>query len=85
MSIENLDNAGKTKLKQFMDDGLHVLQEITDLRDSLKDTAKGLAEELDVKPAVLNKALRAAFKSSLEDQKEELDQVESVLINTGRA
>ncbi len=85
MSLDTLSNADKTKLQQFMDQGLNVLQEITDLRDGLKDTAKNLAEELGTKPAVLNKALRAAFKSTLEDQKEELDQVESVLISTGRA
>jgi hypothetical protein len=85
MSLDTLSNADKTKLQQFMDQGLNVLQEITDLRDGLKDTAKNLAEELGTKPAVLNKALRAAFKSTLEDQKEELDAVESVLISTGRA
>lgn len=85
MSLETLSNADQTKLKQFMDQGLSVLQEVADLRDGLKDTAKNLADELCVKPAVLNKALRAAFKSSLEDQKDELDQVESVLIQTGRA
>jgi hypothetical protein len=85
MSLENLDNNGMTKLKQFMDQGLAVLQEMADLRDGLRDTAKNLAEELDVKPKVLNNALRAAFKSTLEDQKEDLDQVETVLIHTGRA
>lgn len=85
MSLDALNNTDKTKLKQFMDQGLNVLQEMADLRDGLKDTAKNLADELGVKPAVLNKALRTAFKSSLENQKEEMDQVESVLINTGRA
>jgi hypothetical protein len=85
MALDALNNHDKTKLVQFMDDGLKVLQEIADLRDSLKDTAKALAEELGVKPKVLNNALRAAFRSTLEEQKEDLDQVESVLINTGRA
>lgn len=85
MALDALNNHDKTKLNQFMDQGLAVLQEIADLRDGLRDTAKNLAEELGVKPKVLNNALRAAFKSTLEDQKEELDQVESVLVNTGRA
>jgi hypothetical protein len=85
MSLENISTTDKTKLKQFMDQGLSVLQEIADLRDGLRDTAKNLAEELDVKPKVLNSALRAAFKSTLEEQKEDLDQVENVLIQTGRA
>lgn len=85
MSLDNISNNDQTRLKQFMDQGLNVLQEIADLRDGLKDTAKNLAEELGVKPAVLNKSLRAAFKSTLEDQKEELDQVETVLVTTGRA
>ncbi len=85
MSLATPNNSDKVKLDQFMNDGLKVLQEIADLRDGLKDTAKALAEELDVKPAVLNKALRTAFKSSMEDQKEELDQVETILVTTGRA
>ena len=85
MALDALNNHDKAKLNDFMTQGLAVMQEIADLRDGLKDTAKNLAEELGVKPAVLNKALRTAFKSSLEDQKEEMDQVESVLVNTGRA
>jgi DNA-binding SARP family transcriptional activator len=85
MSLDQLSNTDSQKLKDFMTQGLSVLQDIADLRDGLKDTAKNLAEELGVKPAVLNKALTTAFKSSLEDQKEVMDQVESVLISTGRA
>lgn len=85
MSLSTPTNDDKIKLDRFMDDGLKVLQEIADLRGGLKDTAKALAEELGVKPSVLNKALSTAFKSSMEDQKEELDQVENILVTTGRA
>jgi hypothetical protein len=83
--MQPLDNHGKAKLKQFMDNGINVLQEMDDLRESLKDLTKNVADELDVKPKMLGKALRAAYKQTLADQKDELDEVESVLIETGRA
>lgn len=85
MSLENLSQEDQRKLKEFMDSGISVLQEIDDLKTGLRDTAKGLAEQWDIKPSVLTKALSTAFKSTLEKQKEEMDDVESVLVYTGRA
>lgn len=84
MSLDTLSDSEKTKLKNLVDQGLKVLQEISDLQEGLKDTVKNVAEELDIKPAILNKALKAAFKASIDDDKEQVDTIEEILVVTGR-
>lgn len=83
-----LDSIGpeeKKKLEQFIAGALQVFQECADLNGGLKDTAKSLAEEFAVKPAVLMKAARTVFKSSLADDKDKQDTVEEILTITGHA
>ena len=86
MALENqtLTTNDKVRLNQFMDAGMKTFQEIQDLRDGLKDTAKTIAEELDIKPAILMKALRLAFKATLEEEKEAFSDAEEILEVTGR-
>jgi hypothetical protein len=84
--LESIGPDDKKKLDAFIAAGLRVSQEIVDLRDGLKDTAKSLAEELGLeKPAVLLKAVRTAFKSSLEADKTQQDTIEDILTITGHA
>ena len=84
-----LDSVGpdqKRQLDEFILAGLRTLQEIADLRDGLKETAKTLAEQLGLeKPALLIKAVRTAFKSSLEDDKVVQETIEDILTITGHA
>jgi len=53
----------KIKLTQLFNEGMAVLQEVEDLNAGLSDTIKAVAEELEVKPAVLKKALKTAQKA----------------------
>jgi hypothetical protein len=46
------------KLKQIITEGMHITEEVNVLKEGLKDTVAAIAEELDVKPAILNKAIR---------------------------
>lgn len=85
MSLDNLSAADQKKLTEFIDQGVATLQEIKDRRESLRDLAKDLAEQWDVKPSVLTKAASAAFKESLQASKDEIDQVEAVLQYANRA
>jgi hypothetical protein len=73
----------RKKFETFMQAGLHVLQEIDDLKGGLKDTTKALAEEYGLVPRKLSTALRTAFKNSFADKKEEMDVVEEILHLTG--
>lgn len=84
MSIESLSSADNAKLRHVLEEGIRVTQTIEDLRGGLKDTIKAVGEELDIKPAVLNKAIRAAYKSNIDDDKDQVSEVENILILTGR-
>ena len=84
MSIESLSSEDNAKLRHVLEEGIRVTQTIEDLRGGLKDTVKAVAEELDVKPAVLQKAIRAAYKSNIDDDKEQVEEVENILVLTGR-
>jgi hypothetical protein len=74
----------KAKIKNMIEVGIRTTQEIQDLKEGLKETVKELADELDIKPAVLNKAIRVAFKSSVSTLQEEVDTVEEILHAAGR-
>ena len=74
----------KLKLVQVVDEGVKVLQEVQDLKESLKDTVGAVAEELDIKASVINKAIRIAYKKNLGEQKNNLSEVEDLLASIGR-
>lgn len=75
----------KKKLDETIRTGLSQLQQIEDIRESLGDLTKKVAEELGIKPKALNMAIRYAFKSQLADKKDELSTVEDILDVTGFA
>lgn len=84
MSLENISSEEKAKLKQLVDEGCSVLQEVDDLKGGLRDTVKAIAEELDIKPSVLNKAISIAHKARLQEAKSDFEDVETVLETVGR-
>lgn len=73
----------KVRLKQLITEGVRVKQEVQDLGEGLRETVKAIAEELEIKPAVLNKAITAAFKGDYADRVDELDIIESILHAAG--
>ena len=73
------------KLKAFINEALSTFQEVEDRKGALSDLGKVLAEELGIKPALLMRAARAAYKQSLEDDKEAFDTIEEILVAVGRA
>lgn len=74
----------KAKLISVIDQGSQVLQEIDDLKGGLKDTIKSIAEELDIKPSLLTKAINIAHKRSWTQASEEYDELETILVTTGK-
>ena len=52
----------KAKLERLVNEGATVMQEVEDLTQGLKETVKAIAEELDIKPALINKAIKVAHK-----------------------
>ena len=76
--------AEKTKLVSLINEGVKIHQEVEDLKEGLKDTVNAIAEELEIKPAVLNKAIRTAFKHDLDDQLADFSELEAVLEVVGK-
>ena len=84
MSVNNLSSDDKTKLTQLVGEGMQVLQEVDDLKGGLRDTIKSIADEMDIKPSVLNKAISLAHKAKLSEARQEFEDVEQVLTTVGK-
>jgi len=85
MSKNVLTPEDTKKLKRVIDEGLKITQEIDDLKGGFKDVVKAVADELQLKPASINKAIKAAYKASLEADKDAMNEVEEILAAVGRA
>lgn len=78
-------NADQTKkLTQVINEGMQVLMEIETLTGGLNDTVKAIAEELDVKPNVLKKAIRLAHKSEFGREQQDHELLEEILVTVGK-
>ena len=75
----------QAKIKQIVAEGITVLQEIQDLTDGLNDTIKAVAEELEVKPSVIKKAIRIAQKDQWDQVFREFDDLETIVDISGHA
>lgn len=69
----------KTKLEKLINEGSTVLREIEDLQEGLKETVKAVAEELNIKPSIINKAIKIAHKDNWKVHEEEWDEIEMIL------
>jgi transposase-like protein len=74
----------KAKLNQIMNEGMAVMQEVEDLTAGLNDTIKAVAEELEVKPSVLKKAIKIAQKSKLGETNAEHEELNDILETVGK-
>ena len=88
MSLDSLTPDDQTKIKQTVDAGIQVLREIDTLREDMKTYVDGLAEELDVKPTTIRKAIKLAYKNEKEDAvsqaQQEMTDVEVLLQAAGK-
>ena len=74
----------KTKLTQLINEGCAVMHEIETLQGGLTDTIKAVAEELNVKPALINKAIKIAHKGNWNDVYSDFDDLETILVTVGK-
>ena len=73
----------KAKLERLVKEGVTVLQEIEDLSTGLKETIKAVAEELDVKPSLITKAIKIALKRDWEKHADAFDDLETLVTTVG--
>jgi transposase-like protein len=74
----------KIKLTQLINEGMRVMQEVEDLNAGLSDTVKAIAEELEIKPGVLKKAIRIAHKAKLGENNRDNDELNTILETVGK-
>ena len=84
MPIRSFNDSEIKKLTQLMNEGIQVTGEVEALREGLKDTVKAISEEMDMKPATLNKAIRIAYKNEFAQVQDSFSAVEEVLQAVGR-
>ena len=84
MPLRTFNPSEIAKLKQLMNEGIQVTGEVEALREGLKDTVKAIREEMDMKPATLNKAIRIAYKNEFAQVQDSFSAVEEVLQAVGR-
>jgi transposase-like protein len=73
----------KAKLERLVKEGVTVLQEVEDLQLGLKETVKAIAEELDVKPALINKAIKIAKNRDWERVADAHEDLETLIATIG--
>jgi len=74
----------KQKLERLVNEGVTVLQEIEDLQAGLKDTVKAVAEELNIKPSLINKAIKVAQKGDWDKHQDEFEDLETLVVTVGK-
>ena len=74
----------KMKLTQLVNEGMQVMMEIDTLNGGLSDTIKAVAEEMELKPSVLKKAIRVAHKMELGKTQQEQEMLENILTTVGK-
>ena len=77
--MNTLNTDEQAKVKHVIESGIKVKQEVKDLSEGLRDTVKAVAEELEIKPALLTKAISVAFRESLDAEKQDIEELEELL------
>jgi hypothetical protein len=67
------------KLQKLIQEGSTVLRELEDLSEGLRETVKSVAEELQIKPSIINKAIKIAHKGDWKAYEEEWEELEGIL------
>jgi transposase-like protein len=84
MDNRNFSAEQKLKLTQIINEGMQVMHEIETLNGGLSDTIKAVAEELDIKPNILKKAIRIAHKAEFGKEQQDHSLLENILTTVGK-
>jgi transposase-like protein len=84
MTTRNFNPEEKAKLKQLISESSTVMTEVETLTEGLNDTIKHIAEEMELKPSLLKRAIKMAQKRDFDKAREDLDMIESILNSTDK-
>lgn len=74
----------KAKLERLVNEGVQIQYEIESLQEGLKETVQAVAKELDIKPALINKAIKIAHKGNWNDVYSDFDDLETLIVTVGK-
>lgn len=66
------------RLKQLVKDGVQIMQECEDLKQGLSETVKAVADELEVKPAIVNRLIKDIQKNKMNDRRDDHETLEEL-------
>jgi len=72
------------RLKKLIQEGDQVLHEVDALSTGLRETVKAIAEEMDIKPSILMKAVKVAHKAKFTDERDNFDELETIVEVVGK-
>ena len=81
---KNFSSEQKLKLTQIINEGMQIMHEIETLNGGLSDTIKAVAEELEIKPNILKKAIRIAHKAEFGKEQQDHELLETILTTVGK-
>jgi len=84
MASRMFSSEQKSKLSQLFTESIAVMQEVEDLSAGLSDTIKAVAEEMEIKPGLLKKAIKIAQKSRFTEANADHETVTDLLETVGR-
>jgi len=90
MGIGVLSDEDRSKLKELINQGVQVTNDIKILKEGLSETIASVSEEMEIPKNLITKAIKVAVKmgenrDELEEGREELDAVEEILMAIGKA
>ena len=72
------------RLKKLVQEGDQVLHEVDALNKGLRETVKAISEEMELKPGILMKAIKVAHKAKFTDERDNFDELETILEVVGK-
>jgi hypothetical protein len=84
MSDRAFSTEQKAKLTQIINEGMQVMHEVETLNAGLSDTIKAIAEEMEIKPNILKKAIRLAHKAEFGKEQQDHELLETILTTVGK-
>lgn len=84
MDQHNFSSEQKAKLTNLINEGMQVMMEVETLTGGLNDTIKAIAEEMEIKPAVLKKAIKIAHKAEFGKAQQDHELLETILTAVGK-
>lgn len=84
MSDKTFSSEEKAKLTQLINEGMQVMNEVETLSEGLRETIKAVAEEMEIKPNVLKKAIRLAHKAEFGKEQQDHELLENILTTVGK-